>query len=187
MARNNTKTRVTGKKVLVLTPFYLPIRVIGWTDAIKLKYEDLVDVLVEYDEEVSSPSITWKIPAVIRLRKLAKKDIRSIRYKWSEVKLRDNMTCQFCGVQCTERKGKPNSATKDHVHPRSRGGGSDYTNIVVACADCNRKKGSKTCDEWGHWPKQKPTIPRNIVFPRMLQPQENVPVEWEGYVKEVVR
>lgn len=36
----------------------------------------------------------------------------------------------------------------DHLHPRSRGGGDDLENLVLACRDCNRKKGDLTVQEW---------------------------------------
>ena len=34
--------------------------------------------------------------------------------------------------------------TCDHVIPRSRGGGTDWTNIVTCCVKCNRRKGGRT-------------------------------------------
>jgi 5-methylcytosine-specific restriction endonuclease McrA len=46
---------------------------------------------------------------------------------------RDGYRCRYCGAPAT---------TVDHVVPRSRGGSDDPTNLVAACARCNRAKGA---------------------------------------------
>jgi 5-methylcytosine-specific restriction enzyme A len=43
--------------------------------------------------------------------------------------------CHYC-----ERKFKPSQLTMDHVLPLARGGTSAKTNLVPACAECNRDK-----------------------------------------------
>src|SRR5262249_57586171 len=55
---------------------------------------------------------------------------------------RDHYTCQYCG-----RRG--DRLTIDHVVPRSRGGGTSWTNVVAACLRCNLYKGNRTADEAG--------------------------------------
>ena len=45
--------------------------------------------------------------------------------------------CQYC-----LEKIPFHLATKDHVYPRSLGGGNDAQNIVLACQPCNSAKGS---------------------------------------------
>lgn len=57
---------------------------------------------------------------------------------------RDRNTCMYCG---TKVYGK--NATLDHVHPKSRGGSDAYTNILLACSPCNRKKSNRTPSEAG--------------------------------------
>lgn len=54
---------------------------------------------------------------------------------------RDNYTCQYCGqsggnLEC------------DHIHPFSKGGSHDDTNLATACFKCNRSKRDKTVYEW---------------------------------------
>jgi len=34
-------------------------------------------------------------------------------------------------------------ATLEHIHPQAQGGTNDLTNLAVACARCNRQKGSR--------------------------------------------
>ena len=56
-------------RTLLLTAWYFPLRVLRWQDAVKMVYEGTVDGLAEYDEELRSPSVTWNMPAVVRLRR----------------------------------------------------------------------------------------------------------------------
>jgi 5-methylcytosine-specific restriction endonuclease McrA len=39
-------------------------------------------------------------------------------------------------------------AQRDHVLPRSRGGSDNLVNLVLACGDCNNRKGARTPGEW---------------------------------------
>lgn len=56
---------------------------------------------------------------------------------------RDRHICAYCGGHF------PNFhfLSKDHIHPKSRGGENIWTNVVTACKDCNGKKGNKTLKE----------------------------------------
>jgi 5-methylcytosine-specific restriction endonuclease McrA len=54
-----------------------------------------------------------------------------------EVFKRDSFTCQYCG------KSAPDIILEvDHIHPVSRGGEEDITNLITSCFDCNRGKGT---------------------------------------------
>lgn len=66
--------------------------------------------------------------------------------------------CFFCGTRLTKRGGRnrhgqhiKTSATRDHLIPKTRGGGNSYENIVDACFRCNNEKGSMTLDEYIVW------------------------------------
>lgn len=166
-------------RTLLLTPWFIPMKVIPWEAAIKLKYEQLVDVVVEYAEEVSSPSVTWRVPAVVRLRKLAKRHVQQPKYSRLAVYVRDRWCCQYCGKQCTYRE-----ATRDHVTPRAHGGLTNFTNTVLACQACNTAKGSKTCDEWGVWPLTAPYVPRSLASAPIVV-RGDVPDEWLAFVRDV--
>lgn len=48
--------------------------------------------------------------------------------------------CAYCG--------RP-AGTLDHVRPRCRGGPTVAQNLIAACADCNRAKGS--ANDWVCW------------------------------------
>lgn len=48
--------------------------------------------------------------------------------------------CAYCG--------RP-AGTLDHVRPRCKGGHTVAQNLIAACADCNRAKGSEI--DWVRW------------------------------------
>ena len=53
--------------------------------------------------------------------------------------IRDLYTCQYCNTPYTK-----NNLTLDHVLPLSKGGKTQWENIVAACGPCNTRKGNKT-------------------------------------------
>lgn len=55
---------------------------------------------------------------------------------------RDGLVCRYCGQV-------PNQVHIDHVHPISRGGSNDMSNLVVSCAPCNIEKSNHTLEELG--------------------------------------
>ena len=57
-------------------------------------------------------------------------------------------------------KGNKTELNIDHLVPRSRGGGSTWDNVVVACIPCNRRKGDRMPDEAGMQPRNHPRRPR---------------------------
>lgn len=50
---------------------------------------------------------------------------------------RDNCQCMYCGKYFTF-----DDLSRDHVHPRSRGGQDKWENVVAACKRCNQRKDS---------------------------------------------
>lgn len=100
--------------------------------------KDRVIVLETYDAVLRSPSITYEPPSVVALRDFVRTPDR-VPFTRMNLFLRDDFTCQYCGT-----KLPPKDLTFDHVVPRSRGGGTNWENIVAACVPCNTRKGSRT-------------------------------------------
>lgn len=75
------------------------------------------------------------------------KQLQSGRIKWSTsirewVKEHERPgECGYCGA-------KMDDLTVEHILPRSRGGPDTPDNVVLVCARCNLKKGSKRLYEW---------------------------------------
>lgn len=75
--------------------------------------------------------------------------------RWN-IFVRDNGRCCFCGKPLLYQQG---GFTLDHVHPESKGGEKDWFNIVLACHQCNHKKGNKSIEECGLTLLHKPYKP----------------------------
>jgi 5-methylcytosine-specific restriction endonuclease McrA len=130
---------------------YMPLSTLIWEDAIKYMVLDKADVLFWHDNWIVH-SATWEtpVPSVMMLREYMKPKV-TVRFSRSNVYLRDNGQCQYCGVH-VERK----DSTLDHVMPVSKGGKSTWENCTTACAPCNSNK-SDTTKGWK--PKIKPYKP----------------------------
>lgn len=58
---------------------------------------------------------------------------------------RDGPLCRYCGAPTSLAYPDPHI---DHVVPKSKGGGNELTNLVIACPPCNLSKGSKLLEDW---------------------------------------
>lgn len=164
------------KRTLVLTPWYFPHKVVRWQAAVTLLYLDKVEVLASYAEELCSPSIRIRTPAVLRLKKKVVAIKRGVRFSRLNVYTRDNYTCMYCG----QRLG-PSNLTFDHVLPRSKGGGTGWDNIVTACHACNRRKGNRTPEQAGMLPLRPPHRPQTLpVLPPRID-LRTAPDEWQPF------
>lgn len=126
--------------VLVLNQNYEPLNVCHPRRALVLLDGGKAEVL-ELDGVVfRSPSRSWRVPSVIRLNHLIKRPRPRVRLTRREVFLRDQHTCQYCGVHTKD-------LTLDHVVPKHRGGRHQWENLVSACRNCNHRKGGRTIEE----------------------------------------
>jgi len=168
-----------SERALLLTSWYFPVKIIHWHDAVKMIYEGTVDVVAEYDETISSPSVTWHMPAVIRLRRQIKNKKIGIKFSRVNVYTRDGFRCQYCGKGPLPAR----ALSYDHVVPRSSGGKTAWENIVTACKTCNSLKDSMSCDEAGMWPKKAPSKPRALPLTGPLVDLETAPEEWKPFLQ----
>lgn len=115
----------------------LPLSSLSWQDAIKYMVLEKATVL-EWHKDWIVHSQNWStaVPAVMILSEYQKKKT-TIRYSKSNVFLRDNYTCQYCGDAVNKK-----TATLDHILPTSHGGTSTWENTTTACGPCNANKGN---------------------------------------------
>jgi len=128
---------------LVLNADFSPVRIHplstwGFERVLRAVLRDRVVVLEEHDAELRSANLTYRPPSVIALRRYVRPQ-SVVPFNRMNIFLRDGFRCQYCGDQFDSR-----DLTFDHVIPRSRGGGTNFENIVSACAPCNSRKGSET-------------------------------------------
>ncbi len=113
---------------------YCPLSLWTWQESVKAAYLDRVEVVSEYDSVVRSPSVEFKLPSVVALRKFIT-PANTTAFTRFNLFLRDEFRCQYCGSE--------GELTFDHIVPRSRGGRTVWTNVVAACAKCNLAKGNR--------------------------------------------
>lgn len=113
----------------------LPLSCVDWQEAIRYLVLEKVEVLEWYENWiVHSERWSTPVPAVIMLKDYQKPKT-TMRLSKRNVFLRDQYTCQYCGVEVNEQ-----TATLDHVHPVSKGGKTTWENSTTACKPCNYKK-----------------------------------------------
>ena len=164
-------------RTLVLDQGYQPHRIVSWQKAVCLLFTDKVDIVEEYEDVVRSVSLAIRMPAVIRLRKGARRRQRTIKFSRLNVCMRDGFVCQYCGEKSPMR-----DLTYDHVLPRSRGGRTTWENIVTACRQCNESKGDKTPEEAGMTLRQKPRKPTWLPTGTFYVDATHVPDPWKAWV-----
>ena len=138
--QNPVNNNLLNRAVLVLNSNYAPMMVCTAKRAICLDVLNKIDVLANYEEQVNSPSITFNLPSVIKIRNFVKYDNLSVDLNRKNILSRDEHMCQYCGA-------KNSPLTIDHIVPKGRGGQDLWENLVTACKPCNQKKGNKTPEE----------------------------------------
>lgn len=129
---------------------YFPLSLWCWQDTVKAVFLDRVNIVAEYDQEVTSPSFSMRLPSVVSLKSYIRPQDNPAFTRFN-VFLRDAFSCQYCGSD--------QELTFDHLTPRRLGGQTTWENIVTACSSCNLRKGGKLPKQAQMWPQQKPYQP----------------------------
>lgn len=132
---------------------YFPLSLWSWQDAVKAVFLDRVNILSEYDLTVRSPSFEMRLPSVIALKEFVPQSRRPAFTRFN-VFLRDRFVCQYCASRFPTQE-----LTFDHVVPRSRGGRTNWENVVTACGSCNLHKGDRMPGPKGMTPIVRPRQP----------------------------
>jgi len=131
-----SNNNLLSSAVLVLNANYSPMTVCTAKRAISLYFLDKIDILSNYDESISSPSLSLELPSVIKIRTYVKNNNMAVEISRKNVLVRDNYECQYCGK-------KSKSLTVDHIIPKSKGGENVWSNVVACCKRCNLIKADK--------------------------------------------
>ena len=158
--------------VLVLNFDYTPLNVTSIRRGFVLVDKGKAEIVKSDENPITSGYNTYVRPLIIRLLKYIKHHVRTLRASRPRIYKRDNYECVYCGSK--------KDLTLDHVLPKSRGGGNDWTNLVTSCFKCNLKKGNKTPDEARMFMKQKPFVPT------LVGENQSVQKVWNEYQKSFV-
>ena len=129
---------------------YYPLSLWCWQDSIKSVFLDRVNIVSTYDRVIRSPSFQMNLPSVIALKNFVKPQSNP-NFTRFNVFLRDRFTCLYCGSK--------KDLTFDHLLPRSKGGKTNWENVVTACSACNVKKGGRLYEKSGMLLFRKPYSP----------------------------
>jgi len=161
--------------VLILNASYEPLHVCSVKRAVGLLMHEVAERVEDSHKVLRSPSQIFPVPSVIRLKRFVKRPPRHrVAFNRKNVFRRDDHTCQYC--LCKE-----SDLTLDHVIPRSRGGATNWENVVACCRRCNAKKRDRTPDEAKMTLRRKPFAPR-FMFSSAYGILPNIDPIWEKYL-----
>jgi 5-methylcytosine-specific restriction endonuclease McrA len=106
-------------------------------------FDAWADLSVARDQPfIRTIKLNIRVPEVILLQMYNEVPRKEVVFSRRNLYKRDHYTCQYCGA----RPGSEELSI-DHVLPRARGGRSTWTNCVLACVDCNKRKANRTPEE----------------------------------------
>lgn len=149
-------------RCVVMSADMVPVSIIRSLDALVLVLRDRVYIIEEH-EGVRYRSIDRDFPAPSivchkRYRNLPNFYYITAGLSLDNLKVRDQLTCQYCG-----RTGSEFSHgeywTRDHVMPVSRGGEDRWENVVLSCNTCNNAKGDMSLEQAGLSLLRTPIVP----------------------------
>lgn len=160
-------------QVLVLNQDYSPISICSVQRAFLLIYLEKAELVTEVKKmSLRSISQTFPFPSIIRIQKYVHIPYKGVVLTRHNVFKRDNFTCQYCGIR--------RDLTLDHLIPRSKGGKSNWTNLVTACKSCNAKKGDYSPEQAGLQLSKMPVKPSYVMF---LKASGNDRDDWFPYLE----
>ena len=168
-------------KSLVLNYSYEPLQFCSARHALIMVFGGRAEELDYSDHCVRTTSRSFAIPTVIRVLKMVHRNRKNaIAFSKKNILRRDDYTCQYCGES-------NHPLTVDHVMPKSRGGKTNWTNVVVACKSCNLKKGNRTPLEIDMKLKRKPIKPDYQFVPFVIPSGPGSHLEiWQKYLPQKI-
>lgn len=182
--------------VLVLNRYYQPVNVtsarramcmlyIGAARALDRNYQlfdfpNWSQLAAELeDETVGAVNRRIRVPRILVLQAYDRVPTGRIRFSRHNIFVRDDHTCQYCSSRLPRR-----DLNLDHVVPRSKGGRTNWENVVTSCMRCNFKKGGRTPEQAGMALARAPRKPRwaELVHPPRLRARYR---EWLPFLNPV--
>lgn len=168
LIRTGDDVKLDQRKTLVLNgnfqPMsYYPLSTWPWRQTMKLLAKGIntnkerFHTLCEYDDvEFETDEGTFKLPSVVALTRYIQPENPDSPAPFTKfnVMLRDEFTCQYTG-----KRYRADDLNFDHVIPASRGGGTNWENIVLAHRPINTMKSNRTPKEAGLELIREPYVP----------------------------
>lgn len=159
---------------MVLNLDHSPVAVVTVQKALVLTFLDKVSCLSFYESlVVRTVSREFRYPAVLRLNQYKTIPYKGVLLNRANLFRRDSNECQYCGSK--------KQLTIDHILPRSKGGKTNWTNLITACHRCNVAKGDKTPEQAGMVLKSQPFRPSLGFF--LAEYAERHAEEWMPFLE----
>lgn len=160
------------RRSLLLNASREPLCVVSVHRAVSLVLSGKAVVLESDGRLMRSERMALPLPAVLCLtRYVHVPHRRTVPPTRRTVLQRDAFRCGYCAGAAD---------TVDHIHPRSRGGLHEWTNVVAACARCNHRKADRLLSEIGWGLLVTPVAPR--VGTAMLAAAVRPHPSWRAYL-----
>lgn len=155
-------------QVLALDQSYIPVARLSWQRALTLLFLGKVEIVESHeDKEIRSVTIAIKMPSVVRFIRAMRSKKKAIKFSRENIYVRDKGRCQYCGVAVARA-----TFTYDHVVSRGQGGKTEWTNVVVACMECNQRKGNRTPEQ------ARMRLLSTPVRPKKLPEHAHITLQW---------
>lgn len=155
------------RRALLLNASWEPLNFITDERAVLLVLKQRAEIVTNMEgmksvwEDFAFKTIThsFDVPATVRLLTRVNKRFRPPKFRKKVLFNRDMWTCMYCSTKLNW-----DTATVEHVLPRSRGGPTTWLNCVASCKPCNKKKANKTPEEAGLRILVQPKMPNSLHF-----------------------
>ncbi len=162
-------------RVLILNASYEPLHVCSVKRAVSLLMHEIAERIEDSNHIIRSPNYIFAVPSVIKLKNYIYRPHKlEVAFNRKNVFKRDDYICQYCHKKTDE-------LTIDHVLPKSRGGKTNWKNVVACCPSCNSKKRDRTPEEANMVLKKKPYVPR-FLFSSSFGTSKAIDPSWEKYL-----
>ena len=163
--------------VLVLNASYEAINVCNLQRAMKMVFKGTAQTEEVSDIQIRSPSAAMNVPHVIRLVNYVQVPRGVVKFSRRNVLVRDQYTCQYC-----RREFPTAQLTLDHVIPISRGGQTNWENVVTPCKKCNNRKGNKMLYEGSIKLVRQPKTPSILTYLQLNRHFRGCHPSWRKYL-----
>lgn len=162
-----------GRKVLVLNADYSALSICSVPKAFLLVFAKKAELVSKNESlELRTVSTSFPYPSVIKLNRYISIPFRSVVMNRSNIFKRDGNSCVYCS--------STKDLTLDHVIPKSKGGKTNWSNLVAACKRCNAEKGNSTPEEAGMKMSHSPYKPTFLTFLRDFSGNDEK--NWAPYI-----
>ena len=121
-----------------------------------------------------------RIPRIIVAINYDRVQVTAPRLNMRSLRERDSDTCAYTG-----KKLKPSECSMEHVEPVSKGGKTQWDNIVLADRMVNSKRGNLSLEKAGLRLRHVPRAPKPKLPSQTIRNRYNVP-EWDHFLVRTV-